>query len=244
MIRVTNLTKRYDADQTVLAGIDFEVNHGEFIAVIGASGSGKSTLFHCLTLKEKWDDGEFLYNEKNVLDMNLWEKFKFRKEWAYLPDKPNLHENQTAVKNVLKGRIYQTAWWRTLTGKAEQVEHFQAMDYLKKVGLLDKGLKKVNTLSGGEKQRVALTKALVQGAKVIVIDDPVTGLDPQSAEGVMKSLNNIREQERTTIFCSLQQVELAEKYATRIWGLADGKLALDISGRRLTQREKHLIHID
>lgn len=243
MIKVTNLRKQYDSDQAVLSGIDFEVKHGEFIAILGGSGSGKTTLFRCLTLKEQWDAGQFIYNDKDVLSMNIWEKYKFRKEWAYLSDEPNLNVNKSAVKNVLRGRIYQTAFWRTLTGKAEQVEHFQAMDYLKKVGLLDKGHQKVDTLSGGEKQRVALTKALVQGAKVIVADDPIAGLDPDSAADVLAGLNKVREKDRTTIFCSLQQVELAEKYATRIWGLANGKLVLDISGRRLTQREKDLIFV-
>jgi phosphonate transport system ATP-binding protein len=241
MIRVKNLTKKYDTDHTVLSGIDFEVKHGEFIAILGASGSGKTTLFRCLTLQEKWDAGEFMYDDNDVLSMNLWEKYKFRKEWAYLSDVTDLNLNKTAVKNVLRGRIYQTALWRTLFGKAEQVEHFKAMDYLKKVGLLDKGQQKVETLSGGEKQRVALTKALVQGAKVIVADDPIKGLDPTSAADVLAGLNNVREKDRTTIFCSLQQVELAEKHATRIWGLAEGKLVLDITGRRLTQREKNLI---
>lgn len=243
MIKVTNLTKQYDSDKAVLSGIDFEVKHGEFIAILGGSGSGKTTLFRCLTLKEKWNAGQFIYNDKDVLSMNIWEKYKFRKEWAYLSDVPQINLNKSAVKNVLRGRIYQTALWRTLTGKAEQVEHFQAMDYLKKVGLLDKGHQKVEKLSGGEKQRVAITKALVQGAKVIVADDPITGLDPHSAADVLIGLNNVREKDRTTIFCSLQQVEFAEKYATRIWGLANGKLVLDISGRRLTQREKDLIFI-
>lgn len=240
MITVKRLSKRFDGQQ-VLSDISFEANHGEFIAVIGPSGSGKTTLFRCLTLQEKWDEGQFIYNGKNALSLTLLGKFAFRKEWAYLSAGSNLNFKKTAVKNVLSGRIYQTALWRTLLGKAEQVEHFKAMDLLKKVGLLERGHYKVENLSGGERQRVSIAKALVQGAKVIVADDPLSGLDPHSAEEVMKSLNNIREKDRTTVLVSMQQVELAEKYATRIWGLSEGKLVVDISGRRLTQQEKRLI---
>lgn len=241
MIAVRGLSKRF-GDQTVLSDVSFDVRHGEFVAVIGQSGSGKTTLFRCLTLHEKWDEGEYTYDDRNALALSLLAKFKFRKEWAYLSDSLSLlNPNKTAVKNVLQGRIYDTSIWRTLLGKAEQVEHFRAMDILKKVGLLDQGRKKVEQLSGGEKQRVALARALVQGAKVIVADDPITGLDPFSAEDVMVSLNNVREKDRTTVFVSMQQVELAEKYATRIWGLVEGRLVLDIAGRRLTQQEKRLL---
>lgn len=241
MIVVKGLSKRYD-DQVVLSNVSFEVRHGEFIAIIGQSGSGKTTLMRCLTLQEKWDAGEYTYDDRNALALSLPAKYKFRKEWAYLSDTLSLlNPNKTAVSNVLRGRIYETALWRTLLGKAEQVEHFRAMDVLKTVGLLDQGRKKVEHLSGGEKQRVAIARALVQGAKVIVADDPITGLDPYSADDVMASLNRVREKDRTTVFVTMQQVALAEKYATRIWGLADGQLVLDISGRRLTQQEKNLI---
>src|SRR5690554_1975916 len=100
MIIVSNLKKSYDA-KTVLSGINFTVYPGELIAVLGESGSGKSTLFKCLTLQEKWDDGRFLYHEKDLLAMDLFEKFKFRKEWSYIAEKPILNQHQTAVKNVL-----------------------------------------------------------------------------------------------------------------------------------------------
>jgi phosphonate transport system ATP-binding protein len=240
MIRVRQLTKSFDSEK-VLAGIDFDVHHGEFIVLLGASGSGKSTLFRCLTLQESWDKGEFSYNDKDVLSMGLWEKYKFRKDWAYLADKPNLNENKTAVKNVLGGMIYQTPLWRTLTGRAAQMDHYDAMDYLNKVGLSAKGHQKVGKLSGGEKQRVALSKALVQGAKVIIADEPISGLDPASAEEVVISLQKICQKERTIVLCSIQQVELAERYASRIWGISDGKLVVDITGRQLTQKEKNMI---
>lgn len=240
MIVVNNLVKRY-GEQEVLSGINFEARQSEFIAILGQSGTGKTTLFRCLTLKEKWDDGQFMYNGEDALALNLAGKYKFRKDWAYLSAGSNLNLKKSAVKNVLSGRIYQTAWWRTIFGKAEQVEHFKAMDLLKKVGLLERGHYQVEHLSGGEKQRVSLAKALVQGAKVIVADDPLSGLDPQSAESVMESLNKVRESERTTVLMSLQQVELAEKYATRILGLAGGKIVVDVTGRRLTQTEKNKI---
>lgn len=237
MISVSNLKKTFQGNH-ILNGISFEAEQGELIALLGESGSGKTTLLKCLTLMEKWDDGKFTYDGEDVLSYGVMERLKFRKQWAFLEDEPRLKINKTAVRNVLGGRINQTPLWRKLTGRVEQTEHFIAMDALKKVGLLNKGHEQVWKLSGGEKQRVALTKALVQGAKVVVADEPVKGLDPISASEVMESFQKICQANNITIICSLPDIEVAQKYASRIWGLAEGKLVVDIAGRRLTHTEK------
>jgi phosphonate transport system ATP-binding protein len=238
LITVRNLVKKVDKDKVILSGIQFDVGRGEFIALLGGSGSGKTTLLRCITLQENWDEGHFFYEGHDILSLNAWQRLKYRKKWAFIEEKPTLNPNKTALKNVLSGRFYETPWWRKMTGKVAMDEHVMAMDYLEKVGLLDKALQKSSLLSGGEMQRVAIAKALVQGAELIVADEPISGLDPENAKKIMLDLQQLCEKTNVTVICSLHQVDLAEKYATRIWGLSEGKLSIDVKGRRLTQFEK------
>lgn len=241
MIIVRNLSKSYPPDRRILDKISFQADEGELIALLGASGSGKTTLFRCLMLKEKWDDGQYIYGGKDITGINAWEKFQLRKEWAYLEEKPALNPKKSALKNVLSALLFKKSWVRFLTNTVSEDDHLEAMDYLDKVGLLDKAHEPVDKLSGGEKQRVAVCKAMIKGAKIIFADEPVSGLDPEAAARVMEDLQSICRKEKLLIFCSLHQVELAERFGSRIWGLSGGKLTVDIAGRRLTQREKDLI---
>ncbi|WP_409347009.1 phosphonate ABC transporter ATP-binding protein [Paenibacillus sp. MBLB4367] len=241
MISIRNLTKKYESGQEVLKQISLQIDDGDFVALLGVSGSGKSTILRCLTMQEKWDKGQLIYNGDDVTAMNLLQRFKLRTEWAYLHEKPQLNPNKTALKNVLSGRFYETPLWRKLIGKPAQDEHMLAMDFLEKVGMLDKAHERVSKLSHGEQQRVAIAKALVKGAKIIVADEPVSGLEPESAIQVMQDLKSVCQKQQVTVVCSLHQIELAERFATRIWGLSGGKIVVDIPARKLTMREKDLI---
>ncbi|MCS7462006.1 ATP-binding cassette domain-containing protein [Paenibacillus doosanensis] len=241
MIIVRNLSKSFPPDHQILSRISFQADEGELIALVGASGSGKTTFFRCLALKEKWDEGQYIYDGKDISGVRGLEQWKLRKDWAYLEEKPNLNPRKSALKNVLSGLFLHKAWWRILSGTTSNDDHMTAMDYLDKVGLLDKAHEPVEKLSGGEKQRVAIAKALIRGAKVIYADEPVSGLDPEAASKVLDDLKDICRKDKVIVFCSLHQVELAEKYGSRIWGLSGGKLVVDIAGRRLTHREKELI---
>lgn len=241
MIRVENLNKFVGADRIpVLRDIRFDMQQGEMIAVVGASGSGKSMLLKCLALMEKWDSGKFTVDGVDILSQGWSGKTKIKREWAYLEQNPQLYPRRTALKNVLIGRAGQTPWWRMLTGMVRSDDYMGAMDVLEGLGLLDKAHQTAEKLSGGEKQRVATARALAHGAKVILADEPVVGLDPHTADSVLETLRKLCEQERATVIAVLP-IELAEKHATRIWGLAEGRIVFDIRGRRLTQQEKNLI---
>lgn len=241
MIKVEHLMKKFPNGPVVLSDISFEAEPGELIAVLGGSGSGKTTLLRCLALHEAWSKGNFVYDGKDIFASKWNGKRKIRREWAYLEEKPVLFGNKKALKNVLIGRYQQTPIWRIITGMVRNDDYMGAMDTLEKLGLIDKAHFKAEKLSGGEKQRVAIARALVHGAKVIVADEPVSGLDPHAAAAVMEDLKQLCQREQIVMICALHQVELAERFATRIWGLKDGKLALDIRARKLTQRERDLI---
>lgn len=239
MLSVRNLTKSYD-DLKVLNGVDLEVNRGDFIALLGTSGSGKSTLLRCMIGKEKPDGGEVLLNGVNLTKASWWTRWEQSKNWAVIGSTDQLNPNRTAFRNVVTGRIRQFSFWRLLLGgKPSEEEHMRAMDYLEQVGLLDKALMKVEKLSGGEKQRVTIARALSQGAKLIIADDPVSQLDPRSAESIMESFKELYRRETVTVVCAMQNIEFAERFASRIVGLAGGRVVLDVRGRRLTAAERH-----
>ncbi|GGF90105.1 phosphonate ABC transporter ATP-binding protein [Paenibacillus abyssi] len=238
MIKVDQLSKKIPAGPKVLSDITFEAHRGEFIAVVGSSGSGKSMLLKCLALREKWTSGGYFVEGEDVLKNPLTGTRKIKREFAYLEEKPVLSLNKSALKNVLIGTQYQTPLWRIVTGMVRNDDYMGAMDTIEKVGLLEKAHQKAEKLSGGEKQRIAISRALVHGAKVILADEPVSGLDPHAAEQILADLKALCKQQGLIVIAVIHQSDLAERFADRILGLNRGKLVLNIRGRRLTQGEK------
>ncbi|REE80089.1 phosphonate transport system ATP-binding protein [Paenibacillus taihuensis] len=241
MIKVSQLTKQIPGGPKVLKGVSFDIEPGEFIAIKGASGSGKSTLLRCLALRESWTSGSYIVDGVDILKKGILGKMKIRREMAYLEEKPTLIPNRTALKNVLIGAVGQTPAWRRLTGMVRNDDYMGAMDMIEKVGLIDKAHQKGDKLSGGEKQRVAVARALVHGATVLLVDEPVSGLDPHAAEQVLSDLKNMCKTQRISIVAVMHQGDWAERFADRIIGLNNGELVLDIKGRRMTEREKMLL---
>ncbi len=240
MIRIKDLTMRIPGGPKVLNGIDFEAYPGDFIAIKGSSGSGKSMFLKCLSLQEKWTKGKFQFEGVDVFNSSWKGRMKVKREIAYLEEKPFLYPNKTGLKNVIIGSVSQTPAWRRWTGMMRSDDYMGAMDMIEKRGLIDKAHQKAGTLSGGERQRMAIARALVHGAKVIAVDEPVTGLDPHSAEDVLKELKTLCEQ-GVIVVAVMHQGDWAERFADRIVGLKKGEIVLDIRGRRLTEREKRLL---
>ncbi len=243
MIKVSHLKKSVDGNKKeVLRGISAGFEQGEMIGVVGPSGSGKSTLLRCLALRESWNSGDYLWDDKQIIKGGGKGSHKYRSKSAYLEQNPTLYPDKTALKNVLIGQAGQTSWLRRVTGMVRSDDYMGAMDELEKFGLLDKAHIKAGKLSGGERQRVAICRALVHGADFIAADEPVVGLDPHSAERVLNTLRILCSEQGKTVVAALP-MELAERYCTRIWGLYEGELKLDVSGRRLTTAEKRSVDL-
>lgn len=242
MIKVERLVKRYPPAPPILDRLSFELEPGEFVGVIGASGSGKSTLLKCIAMRESWTSGKYHVDGVNIFENQVNGKRKVMREFAYLEQNPVLNLNRKVLKNVLIGRFHQTPLWRMALGIVRSDDYMGAMDTLEMLGLLDKAHDQTSKLSGGERQRVAIARALVHGANVLLADEPVLGLDPKAAESVLETFRSLCQRERKIVIAVFHQAELAEKYATRIWGMKEGRIAVDVKGRRLLQSEKALIH--
>ena len=241
MIHVAHLTKQIPGGPKVLDNISFRADEGEFIAIKGSSGSGKSMLLRCLALQERWSSGTYTFQGRDIQAKSLLGRMSIRKEVAFLEDKPNLLRNKTALKNVLIGSAHQTSMMRRVTGMVRNDDYMGAMDMIEKLGLLDKAHMKVDAMSGGERQRIAMARALVHGAKVLLLDEPVSALDPHSAETVLRDLKALCKQEGIIVIAVLQRGDWAERIADRIIGINSGKIVLQVNGRRLTEREKMLL---
>jgi phosphonate transport system ATP-binding protein len=166
---------------------------------------------------------------------------KINQQVAYLEEKPFLYPDKTGLKNVIIGSVTQTPAWRRWSGMMRNDDYMGAMEMIEKRGLLDKAHLKARNLSGGERQRMAIARALVHGAKVIVADEPVSGLDPHAADEVLGELKALCKNEGIIVIAVLHQGDWAERYADRILGLNQGRLVLDVYGRKLTLREKSLL---
>lgn len=238
MIVISGLTRKIPEGKIILNNVNARLEPGTFIAVVGSSGSGKSALLKALALKEIWTSGEYKVDGKDLIEAGFIAKLRYRRQVAFLEQKPILYEKKSALKNVLIGAAEQTPLWRRLTGSIRSDDYMGGMDMLEHVGLLDKAKQPVEKMSGGERQRIAIARSLVHGAKLVLADEPVSGLDPHSAEEMMQTLKKLCHEKGTTIVAALHRVELAEKFADEIWGMQDGQLVLNVRGRRLTAAEK------
>lgn len=243
MIRVNHLHKSVDGNKKkVLRDITVQFEGGEMIGVVGPSGSGKSILLRCLALRERWNRGDYTWDGDQVISGGGGGSQKYRSKCAYLEQNPSLFPEKTALKNVLIGQAGQTPLLRRLTGMVRSDDYMGAMDELEKFGLLDNAHVKAGKLSGGERQRVAICRALVHGAGFIAADEPAVGLDPKSAERVLNTLKALCKEQGKIVVAALP-LDLAERFCTRIWGICDGELKIDVSGRRLLPEEKRLIDL-
>jgi phosphonate transport system ATP-binding protein len=238
MITIKGLSRKLPQGKTILEDIHGRLEAGTFLAVVGPSGSGKSTLLRCLGLRDPWTGGEYWFEGQNVGRLGALGKFRLRRQIAYLEQKPVLYEKKTALKNVLIGAVGQVSAIRRFTGMVRNDDYMGAMDTLEAVGLIDRAHQQAEKLSGGERQRVAIARGIAHGAKLLLADEPVSGLDPHSSEEIMALLRKLCKEKGTTVIVALHRLELAEKFADEIWGLSGGKQVLEARGRRLTAAEK------
>ncbi|MFD2673134.1 ATP-binding cassette domain-containing protein [Marinicrinis sediminis] len=240
MILIRNLVKKI-ANKPFLKQVSLNVDTGELAAIIGPSGSGKTLLLECITLNTPWHRGTYQFQGKVISPNTFTSRQKLKKQAAYLKDTLGLLPQKTGLQNVKQGVKEAFPFWKRLLG-TNQETHMEAMDLMEKLGLLDLAHKPVMQLSGGEKQRVAIAKAIAKGAKVIVADEPVSGLDPIRANEVVRDFKEMTRKSGVTLICTLHRLELAEKYADRIIGMNDGTVVVEAKGRPLEDDERERIY--
>lgn len=231
VIRVESLNKTFGRKQA-LYDLALSVQPGEMVALIGASGSGKSTLLRHvagLACGDRSGAGRIhvLGREVQAQGRLSSDVRRLRADIGYIFQQFNLVGRLSVVQNVLLGCLGRTPRWRGTLGLFTVEEKQRALHALKRVGLADLAMQRASTLSGGQQQRVAIARALCQRAKVILADEPIASLDPESARKVMQILADINREDGTTVVVTLHQVDYATRYCQRAVALKGGRIHFD-----------------
>ncbi|WP_212630222.1 phosphonate ABC transporter ATP-binding protein [Pseudomonas sp. KB-10] len=227
-IRVDRLNKSFGRKQA-LFDLALSVQPGEMVALIGASGSGKSTLLRHLAGLARGDAGsiEVLGRQVQADGRLNGDVRRQRADIGYIFQQFNLVGRLSVLQNVLLGGLGRMPRWRGSLSLFSVEEKQRAMQALERVGLAEFAAQRASTLSGGQQQRVAIARALCQQAEVILADEPIASLDPESARKVMEILADINRRDGKTVVVTLHQVDYAVRYCQRAVALKGGRIHFD-----------------
>ena len=221
MISIKNLHKSYQMGSNslhVLKGINFEVEEGELVAIMGSSGSGKSTLLNILGMLDNADEGEYILDQVPIENLDETKAANYRNKFlGFVFQSFNLINYKTALENVSLPLYYQ--------GVKRKERQEVALDYLNRVGLKPWANHLPSELSGGQKQRVAIARAMASKPKVLLADEPTGALDTKTSYEVMELIQKINE-EGKTILVVTHEPDIAHM-CKRIVMLKDGVIIED-----------------
>ena len=238
MIQLSNVKKSF-ADKVILDDVSVTITKGETIALIGMSGTGKTTFLNLLTGTVKQDSGQVNIDGKEV---KLYHHRELAKKIGIMRQQFNLVEQLSVLNNVLAGRLGDWSFFKSAISLFRPIEKPVAETVLERVGLLDKIYEKTFNLSGGEQQRVALARLLMQAPEILLADEPIASLDPSLSEEVMSIMTTLVKEEQMTLVSSLHSVDYAMKYFNRIIGLKDGKIYIDSAPDFITKEQLDMLY--
>jgi len=232
LIKLENIVKEYTdggAPTTALRNVGLTINEGEFVAVMGASGSGKSTLMHIIGFLDKKTSGQYFFDNENAGDFDDLKLAEIRnKKIGFIFQAYNLLARTSVLDNVLLPTIYTTHLNKNEAGQ-------RARQLLSKLGLSHRIDHQPNQLSGGEQQRAAIARALINQPRLILADEPTGNLDSKSGQEVMEILQDLNEEGHTIIMVTHEKY--VAECARRIITLKDGQIISDqkVQERRLAK---------
>lgn len=230
LIKINNIKKDYhtgDVVTSVLKGVSFSIDEGEFVAIMGASGSGKSTLMHLVGFLDKPTSGDYYFEGLDVSKLDDDKLAEFRSEKiGFIFQSYNLLQRTSVLDNVLLPTTY-------LPNCDAKKAKKEAIDLLKRVGLGHRINHKPNQLSGGEQQRAAIVRALINDPRLILADEPTGNLDSKSGEEIMEILQDLNKEGKTIIMVTHEKY--TAECARRILHIKDGIITQDevVNHRRL-----------
>ena len=210
-----------------LHDIDLVVTRGEQLAIIGPSGAGKTTLLATLACAQQPASGGFIAFGQQPWALAPHLRHRLRARLCLAPQTPPLPPRQRVVTAVLAARLPQWTLWQALVSLVRPSDPRAAFDALCRFGLGDKLYARVDRLSGGERQRCALARLLLSSAEVLLVDEPLSALDPMLSQLTLATLQQEALRRNATLICSLHQVDIARASFARIVGLREGRIVFD-----------------
>ncbi len=219
----SGLSKNF-GERRALVDASIALYPGELVAVLGPSGSGKSTLFRCLTRLTEPDAGSVVIDGQELIGLKGRQLADARRKIGIVFQQFNLVRRLSALDNVLAGRLAATSLWRVMARSFDAPDVARAAEALIAVGLEGHLHQRADTLSGGQQQRVAIARALAQESRILLADEPVASLDPETAEAILELMQTLARKSGIAVLCTLHQPQLAERFADRLLVMEQGKL--------------------
>jgi len=245
ILEIKELDKAYQASVPVLRAVSFKVERGEFVGIIGLSGSGKSTLLRCINRLIDATYGEILMPREimtgiangacvDILKLNSADLRALRRKIGMIFQQFNIVSRLSVIENVLSGGLGYQPVLRSALRIFTHEERRRALVNLKRVGLLEHAYRRSDELSGGEQQRVAIARTLMQEPAIILADEPVSSLDPKLSRVVLDILKRVCREDGITALVSLHTIEMTREYADRVIALKQGGVFFDGPTEKLT----------
>ena len=234
MLKLSALTKRYDTGDLALNQVDLEIPDAQVLALIGPSGAGKSTLIRCVNRLVEPTSGSATLNDIDLTKLSSRALRKSRRKMGMIFQEYALVERLTVMENVLSGRLGYVGFWRSYFRKFPKDDIKEAFRLLDRVGLLEMADKRADELSGGQRQRVGICRALIQDPDLLLVDEPTASLDPKTSRQIMRLINELCSERGLTAIINIHDVLLAQMFAQRIVGLANGEVVYDGKPEGLT----------
>ena len=231
MFALDGVAKSYPGTQALLP-LSLTIEAGERVAVLGPSGSGKTTLLYLMAGLVQPDQGAIYIDGIPLSSLDPGRRLSGLV--GVIHQQLDLVPHLAVVHNVLAGRLGQWSIWRSMLSLLYPRDRHLAVEALEKVGIAHKMHEKTSRLSGGEQQRVAMARLLLQAPSAILADEPVASLDPARADALMHLLTDIVTELDKTLVASVHSVHVARTYLTRAIGLRNGELQFDLPVDRVT----------
>jgi len=241
LITFKNVSKQYPGDRLALDSIDVTIEQGTIVSVIGPSGAGKTTFIRCINRLIDCTTGTVEVDGEILQKMNSLRLKQLRRKIGMIFQNYNLVERLTVLENTLHGCLGALPFYRSLFGLYTQEEKEQACAILEELGLSDYLYQRCTDLSGGQKQRTGIARALMQNPEILLCDEPVSSLDPQSTQDILGYIEKIVRARKLTCIMNLHHVEYAKRYSDRILGLRSGQLVFDGKPEELSEEALHRI---
>ena len=236
MLKITDLSKTYVNGTVALKNVSFTVDKPQVVTIIGPSGAGKSTLIRCINRLLKPTSGKVIMDDIDILALNRRELRKARRQMGMIFQEYNLVERLTVMENLLSGRLGYVSFWKSYRRKFPPEDVAAAFELLDRVGLSGYQDMRADSLSGGQRQRVGISRALMQQPKLLLVDEPTASLDPKTSRQIMRLLVELAHERGTPALVNIHDVGLAQSFADRIIGLAEGEIVFDGTPQQITAK--------
>ncbi len=233
ILELKDISVQYEKNIDAIKDVSFNVEGGDFVALIGPSGAGKSTLLKAINALNPLSKGSVIYKGEDVHSLRAKDLRRLRRNIAFIFQDTSIIENISVLDNVLLARLGEKNFFEAMLSKFTNAEYMDALKAIEMVGLKEKTYALAKDLSGGQKQRVAIARALFQKSDLILADEPISSLDIETKRSIMDIFKMLNTDYKKTIIISMHDLDLSLGYAKRVIAIKDHRVYFDRSANEL-----------